>query len=212
MLEVRDGRMRMRNPVDFTLDGNRVQLEGAIGIAGGLFLTGTYFLPGRALEQMTAGKCGSMEELRVPVGIGGTIDAPRFTVDAKAVAQPLAERCLKAGLASSAAQALGAKAQALGVSAKAAELDAKAKQAAARAQAAKAEAEQKAKAEADRARAEAERAKAEAEQKVKAEAERARAEAARAKAEAERKAREEAAKRSNEAKQKLGDKLKGFGF
>ncbi|MBN2577271.1 MAG: AsmA family protein [Deltaproteobacteria bacterium] len=212
LFEVRDGRMSMRQPIDFALDGNRVQLGGAIGIAGGLFLTGTYFLPGRALEKMTGGKCGAMEELRVPVGIGGSIDAPRFAVDAKAVAQPLAERCLQAGLASSAAQALGAKAQALGVSATAAEIDAKAKQAAARAQAAKAEAEARAKAEAERTRAEVERVKAEAEQKARAEAERARAQAERAKAEAERKAREEAAKRGHEAKQKLGDKLKGLGF
>ena len=33
LLEVRDGRMHLRQPVEFTLDGNRVQLEGAIGIA-----------------------------------------------------------------------------------------------------------------------------------------------------------------------------------
>jgi len=212
LLEVRDGRMHMRQPVGLTLDGNRVQLEGAIGIAGGLFLTGLYTLPGQALEKMTGGKCGSMDELRLPIGIGGTIDAPRFTVDAKAAAQPLAERCLKGGLASSAAKSLGAKAEALGVPVPAgADLDAKAKAAAASAKAAKAEAEQKAKAEVERARAQAEAAKAEAEQKARAEAERARAQAEAAKAEAERKAREEAAKRGNEVKQKLGDKLKGFG-
>jgi len=102
MFEVKDGRMNMRKPVDFTLDGNRVQLDGAIGIAGKLFLTGTYFLRGRALEQMTGGKCGAMPDMPVPVQIGGTVDAPRFTVDAKAAMRPLAERCLKAGLVSAA--------------------------------------------------------------------------------------------------------------
>ena len=211
MFEVKDGRLNMRKPVDFTLDGNRVRLDGAIGIAGKLFLTGTYFLRGRALEQMTGGKCGAMQDMPVPVQIGGTVDAPRFTVDAKAAMQPLAERCLKAGLVS-ASKALGAKAQALGVPVPAvADVDAKAKEAVARAQAAKAEAEQRARAEADRVRAEAERAKAEAEQKARAEADRVRTEAERAKAEAERKARDEAAKRADEAKQKLGDRLKGLG-
>jgi hypothetical protein len=211
MFEVKDGRMNMRKPVDFTLDGNPIRLEGAIGIAGKLFLTGTTSLRGRLLEQMTGGKCGAMADLPVPVQIGGTIDAPRFTVDAKTAAQPLVERCLKAGLGSG-AKALGAKAQALGVPVPAAaEVSAKSKEVQARAQAIKAEAEERAKAEAERARAEAERTKAELEQKTRAEAERMRAEAERAKAEAERKAKEEAAKRGNEAKKQLGDRLKGFG-
>ncbi len=211
MLEVKDGRMSLRKPVDFALDGNPIRLEGAIGIAGKLFLTGTYSLRGRMLDQMTGGKCGAMADMPVPVQIGGTIDAPRFTVDVKTAAQPLVERCLKAG-ARSAAKALGAKAQAMGVPVpSAAQVDAKAKEAAARAQAAKAEAEQRARAETERARAEAERARAEAEQKARAEAERVRAEAERAKQEAQRRAQEEAAKRTEGAKQKLGDKLRGFG-
>jgi hypothetical protein len=204
MFEVKDGRMTMRQPVDFTLDGNPIRLEGAIGIAGKLFLTGTTSLRGRLLEQMTSGKCGAMPDLPVPVQIVGTIDAPRFAVDAKTVAQPLVERCLKAGLAS------GAKSLGVPVPA-AAEVNAKSKEAQARAQAIKAEAEERAKAEAERARAEAERTKAELEQKARAEAERVRVEAERVKAEAERKAKEEAAKRGNEAKKQIGDRLKGLG-
>ncbi len=201
LLEVKDGRMNMRKPLDFAVDGNRVQLDGGIGIAGKLFLSGTYFMRGPLIEQMTGGKCGAMADLPVPVQIGGTIDAPRFTVDGKNAARPLAEQCLKAGLGV-ATQALGAKAQALGVPA-VADIDAKAKAAAARAQAVKAEAEQRAKEEAERARAEAERVKAEAEQKARAEAERVRAES-------ERRVREEAAKRSEEAKKKLGDRMRGL--
>lgn len=202
--EVKDGRMTMRKPVDFTLDGNPIRLEGAIGIAGKLFLTGTTSLRGRLLEQMTGNKCGAMPDLPVPVQIGGTIDAPRFAVDAKTAAQPLLERCLKAGLAS------GAKSLGVPVPA-AADVNAKSKEAQARAQAIKTEAEERAKAEAERARAEAERTKAELEQKARAEAERVRVEAERVKAEAERKAKEEAAKRGNEAKKQIGDRLKGFG-
>ncbi len=190
--EVRDGRFTLKKPMTLTLDGSKVVLTGAIGIAGKLFLQGDYFMAPAVVNKLTAGKCQSNEELKIPVAIGGTVDEPSFTPNGASIALSLAQRCLAGKAGEVAEKLLGDKAkQVLGVSSKE-EAEAKAR---AEAERLKAETEAKARAEADRLKKEAEaKAKAEAD-RLKAEAEaRARAEAERRKEEAKKKAEEEAKK------------------
>jgi AsmA protein len=92
--EVKDGRMTLSRPMSFSLDGNKVVLGGAIGIAGGLFLKGDYFVSQALLEKATGGRCKSSEELRVPVAINGSVQGPQVRPDGKAIALTLAQRCL----------------------------------------------------------------------------------------------------------------------
>ncbi len=93
-LDVRDGKMTLSRPLAFSLDGNRVNLGGAIGIAGGLFLSGEYFVSGALLDKATGGRCKSSGEVGVPLTVGGSIDAPQFRPDAKAIIGALAKSCL----------------------------------------------------------------------------------------------------------------------
>ncbi len=168
--EVMEGKMKLKKPVGFNLDGNRAQLDGAIGIVGKLFLTGTYFLPGTVLSGLTGGKCSAAGELPIPIAIEGTVDSPSYRPDVSGVMKGAMDQCLKGAAAAAAQQKLD---------------DAKRK-AEEKVNRRKAEAEASARAEAERRRQEAEAAA----NKAKADAE------ARARAEAEKKkkAAEEAAK------------------
>ncbi|MBI5544158.1 MAG: AsmA family protein [Deltaproteobacteria bacterium] len=182
-LEIKDGKLQLARPVAFNLDGNRVQLGGAVGIAGKLLLQGDYFVPPSLVNTLTAGKCKSDAELKVPVSIAGTVSSPEFRPEASAVVEALLQRCLKGA----AAQAVGDQAgKLLGDQAKkvigttavptsTAEAEARAK---AEADRLKAESEAKARAEADRLKAEAEaRVRAEADKRKKAAEEAAKKEA-----------------------------------
>jgi AsmA protein len=115
--EVRNGRLELKKPMTLDLDGSRVSLTGAIGIAGGLFFEGSYFLAPAVVDRLTAGRCKSPEELQIPVAIRGTVDAPEFKPEATRIVTALAERCLKGAVADKAGQLLGDKArQVIGVS------------------------------------------------------------------------------------------------
>ncbi len=179
--QVEDGKLKLKAPVTTAIDGNKVQLDGALGIAGGLFLEGTYFLSAKTATAMTGGKCQAESDLPIPLKIEGTARAPAIRPDVGGVAGALAERCLKSVAGSAAAKALGDK---LGVKVPTNVDDAKQKLEA-EAAAKRAEAEGKARAEADRIRQETE------------------ARIAAEKAKAQRAA-------EDAAKKKAQDKLKGF--
>lgn len=93
-VEVKDGKMALVRPITFSLDGNRVLLDGAVGVAGGLFLTGQYFVSPSLVDRLTGGRCRSTEQLPVPVKVTGTWAAPVVEPDGKAIALTLAQRCL----------------------------------------------------------------------------------------------------------------------
>jgi len=91
---VKDGKMNLKKPMAMQLDGSKVTLDGAVGIAGGLFFTGTYGLPGPVLTQATRGKCKVTSEVPIPVKIGGTVVSPQFRPDVAGAAGNVATACL----------------------------------------------------------------------------------------------------------------------
>lgn len=187
--EVKQGKMQLKKPMAMGLDGSRVTLDGAIGIAGGLFLTGTYGLAGNVLTQATGGKCKVTSEVPIPVKINGTASKPSFAPDVGGAAKNVATACLTGAVGGAAVQAAEqAKAEA----------EAKAKAAAAQAQA---QAQAAAKAQADNAKAQAQAA-ADAQKKAAADA------AAKAKADADAQAK----KAADDAKKKAQDALGGIHF
>lgn len=209
---VADGRLTLRQPAQLTLDGYAVSLEGAVGVAGSLFLDATWSVPGSAIGQLTQGRCKADGVIPVPMKLGGTLTSPEVSVKSVQVVNSIAQACLSG-------QALDAVQQAVGVDVrqKAQELEEQAKELARKAEAEAAALREKAEAEAARLKADAEakaaaemaRVKAEAEAKAKEAtaraAEEARAQAAKAKAEAERKAKEK-------AKETIGGALGGIKF
>lgn len=167
-IDIRDGKLHLRQPVTFSLDGNKVVLGGAIGIAGKLFLNGEYFVPPAIVSALTGGKCKATGDLRVPVAVVGSITTPEFRPDAAPVLGGLVQACLQgqAGAAlKDAAKAAGvdtSKVLPAGVTVPTSTEDAERQ---AREQAARAQAEAEA-----RAKAELEKQKREAEEKAKQEA------------------------------------------
>ncbi|HWV36901.1 MAG TPA: AsmA family protein [Vulgatibacter sp.] len=158
--EVRAGRMELREPLAFAVDGSPVALGGAIGIFGDLHLDGTYELAARRLEQLTGGACKASRNPVIPVRITGPASRPQVRPDGGRIAAELAQACLLGKAGSVVDGLLGE-----GGARKAAEAKEQLEQeAAAKAAAAKAELD----AQAARAKAEADRLKAEAEAKRKA--------------------------------------------
>lgn len=156
---VEKGKMKLNKPLALSLDGNRVQLDGAVGIAGDLFLQGTYWVAPKTLELVTGGRCKVTEAAAVPLAITGPAYKPSVKPDAKAVALTLARSCL-AGKAEAAVEKL------VGTQA-ADEAKAQVEQAKAQAEQAKAQAQ----AQADAAKAEADRRAQEAQKAAKKKAE-----------------------------------------
>ncbi len=191
-LVVKDGKLQLVEPVTFGLDQGRATLGGAVGIAGKLFLEGTYFLPGSVISSATGGRCGAdQKELAIPIEIAGSVDGPEYRPNAGGIAKSLVESCLKSSAAGAAIDTAKEKIkQATGI-------DVPADPAAAK----------------KLAQEELARQRAEAEGKARAEADRLKAEAMR-KADEERKKAEAAAKKKAEdaAKKKAGEALKKFGF
>ncbi|MBS2032733.1 MAG: AsmA family protein [Deltaproteobacteria bacterium] len=186
--EVKQGKMQLKKPMALALDGGKLTLDGAIGIAGGLFLTGTYGLPGQVLSSVTGGKCKVAGAVPIPVKINGTAAAPAFAPDVAGAASNVLQACLtgKAG------EVLDqAKAQA----------EAQAKAAADNAKQQAAQAAQQAKAQAD---AQAQAAKQQAQAKADQEKKAADAAAAKAKADADAKAKKAADDAAKKAKDALG--------
>lgn len=186
---VKDGKMELKKPMALNLDGSPLTLGGAIGIAGGLFLKGTYGLSGKVLEAASGGRCKVSGQVPIPVEVNGTALKPQFSPDVAAAAGNVLKACLTGQAAAAAEQAVG---------------QAKAK-VEAEARAAAQQAQENARAQADAAKAQAEgqaRAAAEAQKKA--------AEEAAAKARADADARAKAAE--DEAKQKAKDALGGIHF
>lgn len=92
--EVENGRMNLRKPLTLALDGNRMELDGAVGLGGELFLNGTYWVSPRTLEVVTGGHCRVTEAAAVPLQISGSPSKPNVKPDGKAVALTLARSCL----------------------------------------------------------------------------------------------------------------------
>ena len=97
--EVKQGKMQLKKPMALALDGGKLTLDGAIGIAGGFFLTGTYGMPGQVLIAVTGGKCKVAGAVPIPVKINGTAAKPAFAPDVTAAASNVLQACLtgKAG-------------------------------------------------------------------------------------------------------------------
>ncbi len=171
-LEVKDGKLQLVEPVTFGIDQSRATLGGAIGIAGKLFLEGTYFLPGSVISSVTGGRCGAdQKELAIPIEIAGSVDGPEYRPNAGGIVTSLVESCLKSGAVGAAVDTAKSKIkQATGIDVPT-DVDA-----------AKKLAESKARAEADRLRAEAERRAAEERKKLEAAAKKKAEEAAKKKA------------------------------
>lgn len=164
--EVQNGRMNLQKPLKLALDGSRVELGGAVGIGGDLFLDGTYFLAPAVVSKITAGKCTIEKEAAVPLKVSGSAAKPSVQPDAKALGVLLAKACV-AGKAQEAVDKLvgGQARQALDK----AEDDARKAAAAAQQQVDEAKAE--AQRQVDAAKAEADRKKKEAEDRAKKKAE-----------------------------------------
>ena len=91
---VENGRMNLQKPIRLALDGNRVELGGAVGIGGDLFLDGTYFVSPALVSRLTGGKCSIEKEAAVPLAITGSPARPAVKPDAKALGVLLAKSCL----------------------------------------------------------------------------------------------------------------------
>jgi len=179
--EVRGGRMELREPLAFAVDGSPVALGGAVGIFGALFLDGTYELAARRLEQVTGGACKANRNPVIPLKITGSASRPEVRPDAGHIAAELAQACLLGKAGAVVDGLLGD-----GAAKKAAEAKEQLeREAASKAAAAKAELD----AQAARAKAEADRLKAEAEAKRKA---------------AENEAKKKAADEAKKLKKRLG--------
>ncbi|MFN7135807.1 MAG: AsmA-like C-terminal region-containing protein, partial [Myxococcales bacterium] len=114
--EIKNGRLNLKKPMALGLDRSRMALDGAIGIAGGLFMKGTYFVSPDAVASVSNGKCAPKEELQVPIDIAGTLKEPSFRPDVKGLAGAIGAACVAGrldDLAGKAADQLKAK---LGVS------------------------------------------------------------------------------------------------
>jgi len=178
-LVVKDGRLQLVDPVTFSIDGAKATLGGAVGIAGKLFLEGTYFLPGTAISKITGGKCGGDgKEVPIPLQIAGSVDGPEYRPNAGGIAASLVEACLKSGALDAARSKLQEK---TGIEVPVGVDDAK-----------------------KRAQEEVERQRAEAEAKARAEADRLKLEAEKRAAEQRKKAEDAAKKKAQDAFKKLG--------
>lgn len=186
---VENGKMLLREPLRFQLDGNTVHLEGGVGIFGDLDLRGHYLVGAATLRQLSGGRCNPSDPLEVPISITGPLYQPQPSADAKGVAVSFAERCLK--------DAAGRLLEQTGLEDRAAAARAEAE---ARAAAAKAEAEAKAAA----AKAEAEKRAREAQAELERKKKEAEAEAERRRKEAEKKAKDKAKDAAGKLRNRLG--------
>lgn len=91
---VEGGRMNLQKPLQLRLDGNRVELGGAIGIGGDLFLDGNYFVSPTLIARLTGNRCQLPSEAAVPLRIRGSATAPSIQPDAKELAVLLGRSCL----------------------------------------------------------------------------------------------------------------------
>ncbi len=92
---VKDGKMKLKKPMVFTMSGNKVELDGEVGIFGKLFLEGTYFLNKGLIEDATQKKCKPKADIPVPVDIKGTLSDPKFKPNGGKVIKTLVDECAK---------------------------------------------------------------------------------------------------------------------
>ncbi len=86
---VKDGFLAAQSPLKFGSGAGDVTLGGRIGLDGRLDLSGGVAVPKKLLAQAISG-VPLPEKLEVPLGIGGTLSAPRVQVRADQVASSLA--------------------------------------------------------------------------------------------------------------------------
>ena len=91
---VEKGKMNLTRPLRMQLDGSRVELGGAVGIGGDLFLDGNYFVTPQQVSRLTGGRCSIEKEAAVPLKVGGPATKPSVQPDAKALGVLLAKGCL----------------------------------------------------------------------------------------------------------------------
>lgn len=167
--EVRDGKMHLEEPLTLNLGGGRLELGGAVGIFGELFLDGAYHVPPADVVRLSGGRCQATEPLAVPVALSGSPSSPSVRSDAS-VAAALAKTCLASAAEGAVDSLLGegtgqrAREQ---VGAAQQEAEQKAKEARESLRQAEEQAREEAARRAQKLREEAERAKREAEEKAK---------------------------------------------
>jgi len=91
---VEKGKMNLTRPLRMQLDGSRVELGGAVGIGGDLFLEGDYFVTPQLVRTFTGGRCTIEKETAVPLKVTGPATSPSVQPDAKALGLLLAKGCL----------------------------------------------------------------------------------------------------------------------
>lgn len=104
---VKDGKLELVKPVKTSVDGNTLQVGGAIGIAGKLALQGTYFMSAKSLGSMTGGRCSGEGEIAIPLKIEGAASAPSYGLEGGALATEIASRCLSGALGNALKDKLG---------------------------------------------------------------------------------------------------------
>jgi AsmA protein len=85
---VKDGFLAAQSPFKFGSDAGEVTLGGRIGLGGELDLTGAVAVPKAVLAKAISG-VPLPEKLDVPLGLGGTLGAPRVSVKADEAAKGL---------------------------------------------------------------------------------------------------------------------------
>jgi len=85
---VKDGALVAQKPVTFGSSTGDARLGGKIGLDGKLGLEGTVAVPKKVLAGVVSG-LPLPEKLEVPIGLGGTLQAPSVTVRADEVARSL---------------------------------------------------------------------------------------------------------------------------
>jgi AsmA protein len=112
---VEKGRMNLKKPIQLQLDGSKVELDGAVGIAGDLFLDGTYFVSPQLVSRVTGGRCTISQPAGVPLSVTGSAAKPSVKPDTRALGVLVAKSCL-AGKAQEAVDRLtgGAAKEAIG--------------------------------------------------------------------------------------------------
>lgn len=163
---VEGGRMNLRQPLRMELDGSRVELGGAVGVVGDLFLDGKYFLSPAVVSRVTGGRCRPESEMAVPLRIGGSMADPSISTEGGGLVAAVARTCLAAEAREAIGRMTGGAVQ-QAVDELDARREAARQEAEAAAAAARADAERKAEEARQKARDEAERARREAESKAK---------------------------------------------
>jgi AsmA protein len=87
---IEDGWMKAKRPLSFSTPAGKVELGGRIGLDQKLDLQGTIAMPRAVLADLAPKAMRLPETLSVPLGLGGTLEAPAVQVRGDEVASKLA--------------------------------------------------------------------------------------------------------------------------